>query len=271
MNYENNIDYARKLDQEDPLKTYRNKFYIPQHNSKDCIYFTGNSLGLQPKSTATYLQEELEAWKTLGVEGHFEGKRPWLQYHKLSKEVLAKIVGAKPIEVVAMNNLTSNLHFMMVSFYRPTAQRFKIIAEAGAFPSDQYALASQINFHASLPDGQGFDPKNALVELHPRAGEHTLRKEDILAKINEVGSELALVMMGGVQYYTGQFFDLKAITEAGHKVGAKVGFDLAHAVGNVPLHLHDHKVDFAVWCSYKYLNSGPGGISGVFVHENHAH
>lgn len=263
MLYESNINYAQKLDEQDSLKEYRSKFYIPKHQGKDCIYFTGNSLGLQPKSTSAYLEEELEAWKKYGVEGHFEGKRPWLHYHKFSKRVLAKIVGAKPIEVVAMNNLTSNLHFMLVSFYRPTAQRFKIITEAGAFPSDQYALESQIKFH-------GFDPDEALVELKPREGEHTLRTEDIIAKINEIGNGLALVMMGGVQYYTGQFFDLKSITQAGHNVGAKVGFDLAHAAGNVPVNLHDNKVDFAVWCSYKYLNSGPGGVSGIFIHELHA-
>ncbi|MDH5367354.1 MAG: kynureninase [Cyclobacteriaceae bacterium] len=263
MTYESNIDYARKLDELDPLKEYRNKFYIPQHQGKDSIYFTGNSLGLQPKSTSTYLQEELESWKQHGVEGHFEGKRPWFHYHKFSKEVLAKIMGAKPIEVVAMNNLTSNLHFMMVSFYRPNAQRYKIITEKGAFPSDQYALESQIKFH-------GFNPEEALVELKPRKGEHTLRTEDIIAKISEVGDELSLVMMGGVQYYTGQYFDIKSITKAGQNVGAMVGFDLAHAAGNVPVNLHSNEVDFAVWCSYKYLNSGPGGVSGIFIHEKHA-
>lgn len=263
MNFENSLAFAKQLDNADPLNNYRSKFYIPQHNGKDCIYFTGNSLGLQPKSTEKYIQEELESWKTHGVEGHFEGKRPWFHYHKFSKEALSTIVGAKPSEVVAMNNLTSNLHFMMVSFYRPTSSRYKIIAEVGAFPSDQYALASQIKFH-------GFEPDEALVELLPRAGEHTLRTEDIIAKIKEVGDELALVMMGGVQYYTGQFFDLKSIAAAGHKAGALVGFDLAHAAGNVPVNLHPNEVDFAVWCSYKYLNSGPGGVSGVFVHEKHA-
>ena len=263
MDFENSLQYAQNQDQQDPLKGYRSQFHIPQHNGEDCVYFTGNSLGLQPKTTENYLREELESWKNHGVEGHFEGKRPWFHYHKFSKEALAKIVGAKPMEVVAMNNLTSNLHFMMVSFYRPTAKRYKIIAEAGAFPSDQYALETQIKFH-------GFDPSEALIELKPRKGEHTLRTEDIIAKIEETGDSLALVMMGGVQYYTGQFFDLKTITETGHKVGAVVGFDLAHAAGNVPVNLHDNQVDFAVWCSYKYLNSGPGGVSGVFVHEKHA-
>ena len=262
MQYENSRAYAQSLDKEDPLKDFRNQFHIPQHQGKDAIYFTGNSLGLQPKSTRKFVEEELKSWQELGVEGHFDGKRPWMYYHKFSKEQLAKTVGAKPSEVVSMNNLTSNLHFMMVSFYRPTKQRYKIITEAGAFPSDQYALETQVKYH-------GYDPKDALIELKPRAGEHTLRSEDILLAIEEVGDQLALVMMAGVQYYTGQFFDLKMITHKAHDVGAYCGFDLAHAVGNVPVNLHDNEVDFAVWCSYKYMNSGPGGMSGIFVHERH--
>jgi len=263
MKYENSRALAQSLDNEDPLKEYRSQFHIPQHQGKDTIYFTGNSLGLQPKSTRKFVEEELKSWETLGVEGHFEGKRPWMYYHKFSKEHLAKIVGAKPGEVVSMNNLTSNLHLMMVSFYQPTVDRFKIITEAGAFPSDQYALETQIKYH-------GLDPEDALIELKPRAGEHTLRTEDILQAIDQAGDQLALVMMAGVQYYTGQFFDLNSITAKSHEVGAYCGFDLAHAVGNVPVNLHDNDLDFAVWCSYKYMNSGPGGMSGVFVHERHA-
>lgn len=264
MTFENNEDFARSLDSKDPLKDYRNKFYIPNINNKECVYFTGNSLGLQPKETEKHLLQELEDWKNLGVEGHFHAKhRPWFHYHKFTKELIAKVVGAKPLEVVSMNNLTSNLHFMMVSFYRPTKSRFKIVMEAGAFPSDQYAVESQVRFH-------GFEPEEAIIEISPREGEETLRTEDIVSYIKENGQEIALVLFGGVQYYTGQFFDLKTIANVAHQVGANAGFDLAHAVGNVPLKLHDSGADFAVWCSYKYLNSGPGGMSGVFVHERHA-
>lgn len=271
MQFENTLDFARSMDQLDPLRPYRDQFYIPQHNGNDSIYFVGNSLGLQPKKTKKYLDEELEDWKNLGVEGHFDerAQRPWFHYHKFLKEGLANIVGAHPSEVVSMNSLTTNLHLMMVSFYRPSSKRYKIITEAGAFPSDQYALETQINFHANHGEEQLFDQEKALIELSPRPGEDNLRTEDILSSINEHGSELALVMIAGVQYYTGQFFDLKTITNAAHKVGALAGFDLAHAVGNVPLNLHDDQVDFAVWCSYKYLNSGPGSVSGVFVHEKH--
>ncbi len=268
----NTQEYAQSLDNADSLKKYRSQFYIPQHEGKDCIYLVGNSLGLQPIQTKDYLNEELEDWKNLGVEGHFDerAKRPWFHYHKFLKEGLAKVVGAKTSEVVAMNSLTTNLHLMMVSFYRPTSKRYKIITEAGAFPSDQYALETQINFHANHGDSQLFDPKEALIELSPRAGEKTLRTEDILAAINDNAGELALVMMAGVQYYTGQVFDLKSITKAAHQIGARVGFDLAHAAGNVLLNLHNDEVDFAVWCSYKYMNAGPGAISGIFVHERHA-
>jgi kynureninase len=264
MTFENTLQFAIQLDQQDPLRKYRDRFHIPKHNGKDCIYFTGNSLGLQPKSTRKFIEEELSDWENLGVEGHFHAKkRPWFHYHKFSKEALAEIVGAKPEEVVSMNNLTSNLHLMMVSFYQPTKTKFKIVMEAGAFPSDQYAVESQLRFH-------GFDPEIALIEITPRQGEYTLRTEDITQIIEKEGDSIALILFGGVQYYTGQFFDLKRITETGHKVGAKVGFDLAHAIGNVPLNLHDSGADFAVWCSYKYLNSGPGGVSGIFVHERHA-
>ena len=264
MTFENSEDFAHSLDSKDPLKDYRDNFYIPQINGKDCIYFTGNSLGLQPKDTEKHILEELEDWKNLGVEGHFHAKhRPWFHYHKFTKELLAKLVGAKPLEVVSMNNLTSNLHFMMVSFYQPTSKRFKIVMEAGAFPSDMYAVESQVRFH-------GYDPNEAIIEIAPKAGSETLETKDIIETIEKNGNEVALVLFSGVQYYTGQYFDLKAISSAAHKVGAYAGFDLAHAVGNVKLNLHDSGADFAAWCSYKYLNSGPGGMSGIFVHERHA-
>lgn len=264
MNYENTLAYAQYLDNNDPLRDYRNRFHIPKVNGKDSYYFTGNSLGLQPKTARTYIEEEMKGWETLGVEGHFaSNKRPWMEYHKFSKDALARIVGAKPIEVVSMNNLSVNLHLLMVSFFKPTKTRYKIICEAGAFPSDQYMFETQLKFH-------GLNPDEALIELKPRTGENTLRAEDILSEITKVGDKLALVLIGGVQYYTGQLFDMKAITQAGQKVGAIVGFDLAHAFGNVPLQLHDWNVDFATWCSYKYLNSGPGNVSGIFVHERYA-
>jgi kynureninase len=251
------------MDRQDPLRSYRSRFLIPKINGSPSIYFTGNSLGLQPKSTKKFVDQELKDWATFGVEGHFHSKRPWLHYHKFSKKALAKIVGAKPTEVVAMNQLTVNLHLMMVSFYRPTKTRFKILVEAGAFGSDQYAFESQVKFH-------GLNPDETIIELNPRKGEFTLRTEDILKAIEENRDEIALVLFGAVQYYSGQFFDIEKITKAGHDIGAVVGFDLAHAIGNVPLQLHKHNVDFAVWCGYKYLNSGPGGMSGVFVHEKHA-
>ena len=226
------------------------------------IYFSGNSLGLQPKQTRTFVNQELDDWANLGVEGHEQARRPWLYYHKFSKKILGQLAGAKSSEVVAMNQLTVNLHLMMVTFYRPTDRRYKILTEAGAFSSDQYAFESQIKFH-------DLNPEKTLVELSPRDGEFTLRTSDIINAIEEHGNELALIVFGGVQYYTGQFFDVKLITDAGHNVGAIVGFDLAHAIGNVDLHLHNHNVDFAVWCSYKYLNAGPGGIAGAFIHESH--
>ena len=261
--FENSRTFAKKLDQADSLKSYRKQFHIPRVKGKPAIYFTGNSLGLQPINTKKFLVEELQDWATLGVEGHLHSKRPWLYYHKFFKKPLAKLVGAKPSEVIAMNQLTVNLHLMLVSFYRPTQQRFKIITEAGAFSSDQYAFESQIKFH-------GLNPDETLVEIAPRANEFTLRTEDIISTIQQYADQLALVILGGVQYYTGQFFDIKKITEAAHKASAYCGFDLAHAIGNVPLNLHADRVDFAIWCSYKYLNSGPGGVAGAFVHENHS-
>lgn len=252
---------AEILEKQYPTK-FRDRFYIPQVDGKDVIYFCGNSLGLQPKTTEKFILQELQQWQKLGVEGHFEGEKPWMHYHKFSKKSTAKIIGAKEQEVVMMNSLTTNLHLLLVSFYRPTQNRFKIITEAGAFSSDQYVLESQVQFH-------GYSPNEAIIELKPREGEYTLRTEDILAKIQEHKDELALVMMGGVNYFTGQAFDIKSITEAAHKVGAIAGFDLAHAVGNISLSLHDWQVDFAAWCSYKYLNAGPGGVGGIFVHHNH--
>jgi kynureninase len=258
----NTIEYARDLDSKDVLSEYRNRFYIPKSNNKETYYFTGNSLGLQPKATQRYIQQELDDWAKFGVEGHFHAKNPWVSYHKILSGPFARLVGAQEDEVVAMNGLSVNLHLMMVSFYRPTKKRYKIICEAKAFPSDQYMLASQVKFH-------GFDPDDVIVEIGPREGEHLIREEDILAKIEEIGDELALVFWGGVNYYSGQVFDFNSITKKGHSVGALVGFDLAHGVGNIKLKLHDWNVDFACWCSYKYLNSGPGSVSGIFVHSKH--
>jgi len=263
IQYEFSESFAQKMDAQDSLSGFRDKFHFPQVNGKEAIYFCGNSLGLQPKTVASYIQKELENWAKLGVDGHFYGEDAWYHVRKKSKPALSAIVGAHEHEVVAMNNLTSNLHFLMVSFYRPDQTRYKIITEAGAFPSDMYMLETQVKFH-------GLDPDKCLVEISPRAGEHTLRTEDILKAIEAHKENLALVMMAGLQYYTGQVFDMKAITAAAHQVGARAGFDLAHAVGNAKLELHDWGVDFATWCSYKYLNSGPGNISGIFVHERHA-
>lgn len=262
MLFENSLAYARALDAQDPLKNFRDEFHCPMHNGERAIYFCGNSLGLQPKATELAIQYELDYWKKYGVEGWFAGETPWLSYHKNMSELAAPIVGAKTEEVIIMNTLTVNLHLMMVSFYRPTAKRFKILMEGGAFPSDQYAIETQVRFH-------GFDPSVAIVELMPREGEDCLRTEDILQTIENEGDTLALILLGGINYYTGQFYDIEKITEAGHRVGAQVGFDLAHAAGNVPLSLHEWDVDFAVWCTYKYLNSGPGGVSGAFVHSKH--
>ncbi len=263
MQFEATLDFAKAQDEQDELRDFRARFHFPQHDGREVYYFCGNSLGLQPKGVAEALMREVEHWRRYGVEGHFEGEMPWFHYHKFLQEQSAAIVGALPEEVVVMNTLTTNLHLMMVSFYRPSGKRYKVLMEAGAFPSDQYAVESQVRWH-------GYDPRRAIVEVAPRPGEHTLRTEDIVAAIEQHGEELALVLFGGVNYYTGQFFDLRAITAAAHRVGALAGFDLAHAAGNVLLRLHDWQVDFAVWCSYKYLNSGPGGPSGVFVHERWA-
>lgn len=262
--YQNSLEYARQCDQNDPLKPFRDQFYFPKDaQGNPLLYLCGNSLGLQPKNTASYIQEELNDWANLGVEGHTEGKHPWLPYHEFLTESMAKIVGAKSNEVVIMNGLTANLHFMMVSFYQPTAKRHKIIIESDAFPSDRYAVESQIKFH-------GYDPKESLLLWSPRKGEELCRLEDLASLLNEQGDQVALIMIGNTNYYTGQSFPLKKITDLGHAHGCMVGFDLAHGVGNILPELHDTGADFAVWCTYKYLNSGPGSLGGCFVHERHA-
>ena len=258
MTFQNTREFAQSLDAQDELRKYRDEFHFPHVNGKQVIYFTGNSLGLQPKRTKTYVDEVMNDWANLAVEGHFYSDKPWWDYQERFAVPLSDIVGAKPKEVGVMNTLTVNLHLLMVSFYNPTPQKYKIICEEKAFPSDQYMFQSQVKFH-------GYDPKDAIVEIKRREGEANIRLEDVLTKIDEVGNELALVLIGGVNYYTGQVFDMKTITEAGHKYGAYVGWDLAHAAGNIKLQLNDWKVDFAAWCSYKYMNSGPGNASGFFV------
>lgn len=257
------LDYAQDLDKNDELRDYRDQFHFPtDENGDKKLYFTGNSLGLQPKSTREYINQELDDWAKYGVDGHFEAKNPWMPYHEIVTEKLARVVGAKPEEVVAMNSLTANLHFLMVSFYRPEGKKRKIVIEYDAFPSDVYAVKSQIEYH-------GGNPVTDLIYLRAREGEHTIRIEDIKAVLENQSDEIALIMLGGVNYYTGQLFDMKAITEIAHKNNIVAGFDLAHAAGNIHLKLHDWGIDFAAWCSYKYLNSGPGGIAGIFVHEKH--
>lgn len=270
--YQNSLSFAQNMDQQDPLKHFRSEFHIPIIDGKEVIYYTGNSLGLQPKRARGYVEKEMKDWELFGVEGHFNPKKEniWYHYHAYGKKALAAIVGAKPIEVVPMNNLTVNLHLLMVSFYRPTKNRYKLIVEAGAFPSDQYVFETQLKWHATHFEQQLFDPKEALIEISPRQGEHTLRTENIVKTIEEHGDETALVLIGGLQYYTGQLFNMQAITRAAHGVGALAGFDLAHAAGNADLKLHEWDVDFATWCSYKYLNSGPGNVSGIYVHERFA-
>jgi kynureninase len=260
INFKNTPDYAKYLDDQDPLRTLRDNFYIPLVNGKEAIYFTGNSLGLQPKTTQDYVLNELEDWANYGVEGHHHARNPWIDYHEMFPVLLSKVIGAKENELVVMNQLTVNLHLLMTSFYRPTKERFKIICEAKAFPSDQYAIESQVKLH-------GLDPKATIIELAPREAEHNLRTDDILAAIEQHGSSVALVLFGAVNYYSGQVLDMPAITKTAHAAGAYCGFDLAHAAGNVSLQLHDWNVDFACWCSYKYLNSGPGGVAGVYIHE----
>ena len=262
MQFQNTQTFAKQLDAADPVNKFRSAFLFPQHNGKEAIYFLGNSLGLQPKRTAADITSVMQQWQELGVESWFKGENPWLQYHDRLVEPLSKIVGALPTEVVVMNSLTVNLHLMLVSFYQPQGKRNKIICEAKAFPSDQYTLETHVR-------QRGFAPEDIIIEIHPREGEVHIRHEDILAAIETHKEELALVFWGGLNYYTGQVFDMHGITAAAHAVGAKVGFDLAHAAGNIQLQLHNWGVDFACWCSYKYLNSGPGAIGGVFVHEKH--
>lgn len=266
MNFINSREFAQQLDAQDELAAYKNEFIFPQHNGKNVIYFTGNSLGLQPKRTKAYVDEVMNDWANMAVEGHFFSKKPWWDYHERFCGPLSKIVGAKTSEVGVMNTLTVNLHLLMVSFYQPTKSRFKIICEEKAFPSDQYMLQSQVAFHAK---SLGFNPSEAIVEVKRRDGQLNISHDDIIKTIEEVGDELALVLIGGVNYYTGQVFDMETITRAGHNQGAFVGWDLAHAAGNIEMQLHDWGVDFAAWCSYKYMNSGPGNASGYFVHEKH--
>jgi kynureninase len=264
ITFESSATFAVEMDAHDPLAAFRQQFHIPPaRDGKPSVYLCGHSLGLQPKHARENLKQELEDWATLGVEAHFRGRHPWMPYHRLLTENMAGVLGAQANETVLMNSLTANLHLMMVSFYRPTGPRNKILIESGAFPSDRYAVESQIRFH-------GLDPAESLLELKPRLGEATIRDEDIDALLEREGKSIALIMLGGVNYATGQFFDLERITRLGHSQGCVVGFDLAHAAGNIPLRLHDWDVDFAVWCNYKYLNGGPGCVGGCFVHERHA-
>jgi kynureninase len=264
MTYQNSLDFAKQLDQEDPISYLRNEFHIPRDkDGKEWLYFTGNSLGLQPKITSKYIEQELDDWANFGVEGHFEAKNPWLSYHELLTDTMAKVVGAKPVEVVVMNTLTTNLHLLMVSFYQPSKTKYKIIIESDAFPSDRYAVQSQLSFH-------GFDPEEALIEWKPKEGKELLELEDLKSILDSQGDEVALLLIGGVNYYTGQYLDIKKIAELGHAKKCMVGIDLAHGAGNIQPNLHDSSIDFAAWCTYKYLNSGPGSLSGLFVHEKHA-
>lgn len=264
IRFEETRSFAEAMDRDDSLGRFREEFLFPKisNSEKPALYYTGNSLGLQPKKARQYIMEELEDWARLGVEGHIHARHPWLPYHEFVTEPMSRVVGAKSNEVVVMNTLSVNLHLMMVSFYRPAQKRYKILIEAGAFPSDQYAVASQARFH-------GYDPKEAILEIGPRAGESIIRDEDILSLLDKEGEKIALVLIGNSNYLTGQAFDFPAITAKGHEKGCIVGFDLAHGAGNLLLRLHDWGVDFATWCSYKYLNSGPGGLSGCFIHERH--
>ena len=263
--FEPHLEFALNLDRNDPLAKYRTAFHIPKdEQGNDWLYFTGNSLGLQPKSTKSAIEQELNDWANLGVEGHFEAKNPWMPYHEFLTESMAKIMGAKPIEIVVMNTLTTNLHLLMVSFYNPTKKRHKILIESDAFPSDRYAVQTQLEFH-------GYDTNECLIEWTPRTDEKLLRTEDLEQILETQGEEIALLLIGGVNYYTGQYLDLKKIAALAHAKGCKVGIDLAHGAGNIQPELHDTGIDFAAWCTYKYLNAGPGSLGGVFVHERYAH
>ena len=264
INFKQGIEHAKDQDLRDPLAHYRTKFHIPKNEQGDeRLYFTGNSLGLQPKETKNHIKQELDDWANLGVEGHFEAKNPWMPYHEFLAETMAQIVGAKPVEVVIMNTLTTNLHLLMVSFYQPTKLKHKILIESDAFPSDRYAVETQLKFH-------GFDPSDSLIEWFPRKGETLLNIDDLESILESQGEEIALLLIGGVNYYTGQYLDLRKISELGHGKGCKVGIDLAHGVGNIQPNLHESGVDFAAWCTYKYMNSGPGSLGGIFVHERYA-
>ncbi len=263
MAFEASAKFAAQLDKKDPLRKYRKAFHYPLHKGKKAIYFCGNSLGLQPRSTGKAIKQELKDWKTLAIGGYMHAKQPWLFYHDLFKQPLAKIMGCRPEEVTVMNALTVNLHLLLLSFYKPTGARYKIIMEAGAFPSDQYAVETQVKLH-------GYDPADAIIEIAPRKSEKILRTEDILQAIADNGPGVALVLLGGINYYTGQLYDIPAITAAAHQAGAIAGYDLAHVAGNVPMQLHKWDADFAVWCSYKYLNAGPGAVSGIYIHARYA-
>jgi kynureninase len=259
-----NEDFARQLDADDPLRRFRDRFCVPTDaRGQELIYFVGNSLGLMPRSTRGIIEQELDDWARLAVDAHFDAATPWYSYHETLREPAARIVGASPDEVVCMNSLTVNLHLLMATFYRPSKTRHKILMEDPAFPSDTYAIKSQIGHH-------GFQPDESLLLARPRAGEETIREEDIEKLLEKEGQQIALVLFAGVNFFTGQLFNLARITALAQQQGCVVGIDLAHAAGNVPLHLHDWNVDFAVWCSYKYLNSGPGAVAGAFVHERHA-
>ncbi|MEM7431019.1 MAG: kynureninase [Pseudomonadota bacterium] len=262
MNYQSTLEFAQQRDAADPLRAYRDRFHFPSLGTSELVYFTGHSLGLQPRSVKDAVGLELDEWAKYGVEGHFHATHPWYSYHELLTPAMADLVGAKESEVVCMNSLTTNIHLLFVSFYRPTKKRYKIISEAKMFPSDRYLLETQVRFH-------GYDPDDAIIEIEPRDGDRLIREADILAAIEEHADEVALVFFGGVNYFTGQLFNMPRLTEAAHAVGAIAGFDLAHAAGNVPLALHDWDVDFAAWCSYKYLNSSPGNVGAIFVHERH--
>jgi len=262
--FEAGREFAAHMTATDPMTSYRKRFHIPRkRDGSDAVYLCGHSLGLQPKTARAYIEQEMKDWERLGVEGHFQAQNPWMPYHEMLTASMARLVGANADEVVVMNSLTVNLHLLMATFYRPSAQRHKILIEANAFPSDRYAVASQIRFH-------GYDPADSLIEIGPRSGETNIRTEDIEALIEAEGERIALILFPGVNYYSGQAFDCDRITKAGHAKGCVVGFDVAHAAGNLPLKLHQWDVDFAAWCSYKYLNSGPGGVGGCFVNERHA-
>jgi kynureninase len=263
MALEASLNFARKQDRKDPLKKFRKRFFFPLHKDDEAIYFCGNSLGLQGKNIKDAIKQELKDWKNLAVGGYFNAETPWLYYQQYFKKSLSQLMGCNEEEVTVMNTLTVNLHLLMLSFYKPTATRYKIMMEAGAFPSDQYAVETQVKFH-------GHSPNDAIIEISPREGERTLRTEDIIKAIEENKDSLAMTMFGGINYYTGQLYDIEAITKAAHEAGAIAGLDLAHVAGNVPMHLHKWKVDFAAWCSYKYLNGGPGAVGGIYIHEKFA-